>query len=101
MQFVHPKQGLELPRGFASAPIRTDHDARAELFAQRAQPFDRFAVPVMVDRREVVLVHAQIGLIVKPVRQGATQLLQIMLEPCLHRGRLQNAIDVEEDDYTS
>ena len=28
MQVVHPKQGLELPRGFASAPIRADHDVR-------------------------------------------------------------------------
>ena len=35
MQVVHPKQGLELPRGFASAPIRADHDVRAEVLAQR------------------------------------------------------------------
>ena len=45
----------------------------------------------MVDCPEVVLVHVQIGLIAKPVRQRAAQLLEIMLEPCLLRRRLQNA----------
>ena len=42
----------------------------------------------MVDCPEIVLVHVQIGLIAKPVRQRAAQLLEIMLEPCLLRRRL-------------
>ena len=48
MQAVYAETSLELPRGFVSVPIRADHDARAEVFAQGAQPFDRFAVPVIV-----------------------------------------------------
>ena len=43
----------------------------AEVVAQRVQSFDRFAVPVKVNCPKVVLVHAQVDLIVKPVGQGA------------------------------